>query len=147
MTKKFKLNLILGLITWGFLAFSPNISYAANSGMTMDEISAKAITLNGNEFMSAQAVRLAGDDFAKEVAKANGYDSDNIRAFNSKDAGEQIVGVHAKGALNAAQARWKGSRNFFTGAWNVVTGGARDLFRDDEEIANALADYANDSNK
>lgn len=145
MTEKLKPYLIFGLLAWGLFAFLPNTAHAIDPLGVNSAIS---------DTLGAQLIRSQGQAGVDKAMKNAGYESPNVRAINSGDLDylrQEIKKINAtkermKGASNAASARWKGSRNFLTGAFNVVTGAVGDVFRDDWEIEADLQDYATADN-
>ena len=150
MTGKLKQQLIFGLLAWGLFASLPNTAHAQKWLGTVGSAQ------NGllGDVTGAQMIRAGGQEAVDQAAAMAGYKSDNIRSVNKNDLKEQADNIdigkaaesHLSGAKNAAAARWKGSRNALTGAWNVVTGGILDVFRSEDEIAGALEDYRTEDN-
>lgn len=150
MTGKLKQQLIFGLLAWGLFASLPNTAHAQKWLGTVGSAQ------NGllGDVTGAQMIRAGGQEAVDQAAAMVGYKSDNIRSVNKNDLKEQADNIdigkaaesHLSGAKNAAAARWKGSRNALTGAWNVVTGGILDVFRSEDEIAGALEDYRTEDN-
>lgn len=150
MTGKLKQQLIFGLLAWGLFASLPNTAHAQKWLGTVGSAQ------NGllGDTVGAQMIRAGGQEAVDQAAAMAGYKSDNIRSVNKNDLKEQADNIdigkaaesHLSGAKNAAAARWKGSRNALTGAWNVVTGGILDVFRSEDEIAGALEDYRTEDN-
>lgn len=131
-------QLIFSLLAWGLFVFLPN--------------NAQAQSKLAADVLGAQVVRLGGQDFVDKMAENEGYTSDNIKALGEDDYREQaeninakdFVGANLKGAGNAAAARWKGSDGLLSKIWNVTTGAALDVFRNDTQIANSLEKYRNE---
>lgn len=154
MTGKLKQQVIFGLLAWGLFAFLPNLAHAqawvGNTGSIVGDGLGGSI----GDVTGAQIIRAGGQEAVDAAAKRAGYESDNIRNVKMDDIKNQFdnidigkaAGSHVSGATNAAAARWKGSRNVLTGAWNVVTGGILDVFRSEDEIAGALEDYRTEDN-
>ncbi len=143
MTEKLKKQLIFGLLAWGLFAFLPNTAHAQIINWSAGSVKDLA------EEVSAQAIRSQGQAGVDKAMESAGYSSSNVRAVTSEEiaAKEQEADQintrkeHLTGATNAAVARWKGSQNALTGAWNVVTGAAADLFRTSDQIEESLQDY------
>lgn len=143
MTGKLKKKLIFGLLAWGLLATLPNMANAQIINWSAG--SSKDI----RDTYNAQQIRSQGQKGVDKLMQDAGYQSSNVRAVNQQDIQEKVnsarkvntLSENISGATNAAAARWKGSRNIFTGAFNVVAGGVADMFRNSSEIEEALQDY------
>ena len=148
MTGKLKQRLIFGLLAWGLFAFSASTVNAGiinwGAGTSQDV----------RDTYRASQIREQGQAGVDSLMKEAGYESSNVRAVTNDDIKQKLdsarevntLGEHWTGATNAAAARWKGSRNWFTGAFNVVAGATADLFRNSYEIEESLKDYANGEN-
>ena len=143
MTEKLKKQLIFGLLAWGLFAFLPNTAHAQiiNWSSGSDEDVAETV--------AAKAIRSQGQAGVDSAMKRAGYSSSNVRAVTSeeiaakKQAADQTntLKEHWDGASNAAVARWKGSDGVVSGAWNVISGAAADLFRTSDQIEESLQEY------
>lgn len=142
MTEKLKKQLVFGILALGLFAFGAN---SANA-----QIVTLGVTKGLSEVAETQIIRAGGQDAVDKAAERAGYKSENIKAVSFSEAGDLLKkgsGVNnVTGAYSAAKARMSGSSNVFSGAWNVVSGAAKDLFRSSDEIAEDLQKYKTDEN-
>ena len=142
MTEKLKKQLVFGILALGLFAFGAN---SANA-----QIVALGVTKGLSEVAETQIIRAGGQEAVDKAAERAGYKSENIKAVSFSEAGDLLKkgsGINnVTGAYSAAKARMSGSSNVFSGAWNVVSGAAKDLFRSSDEIAEDLQKYKTDEN-
>lgn len=142
MTGNWNKQLIFGLLAWGLFVFSTPSANAQLSPFGASGNAARAI--------GAQIIRSGGQEAVDKLAEKAGYQSDNIKAVSNDDAKQLLregyESQNRTGALNAAKARMSGSDNALKGAWNAISGAAKDLFRSSDEIAADLETYRNEEN-
>lgn len=117
MTENMAKKIGLGLLVLGLLGTYPLSSYAEAPAKTIANV------------VGAQVVRTGGDKVAKAIAKKNGIDEKNVRAYGhveaATNAGKQVTG-RVEGATKAMAERYEKAGGGLSGLWNATKGAWED---------------------